>query len=629
MTASQTPEIIKRQLASLPDSCGIYLFKDKLDNPIYIGKAVNLKHRVRSYWNKASWQSRPKLYVMMPRVMSIETIVTKTEKEALLLESNLIRKHLPRYNVHLKDDKRYPWLAITYDEPFPRLIMVRDPARYRKDNPRSKVFGPYVETGAMWQTVKILRKVFPMRQRKTPLFKDRPCMNYQIGLCLGPCQNLVEEEPYDRMVKQVEMFLSGQQAEVMKQLKQDMEAASEALDFEKAARLRDGIAILKKVIEKQQVIFENQSISQDIISYASTERHICFCLLKVRQGKLNSSETMLIPLPGKTSVTEAFQSFVDQYYTQCDDVALPREVLVAEAFEDSKVLEELLTTRRGGPVRIVHPRRGQKLTLIQMAGDNAENALKKELEEKEVAKERTKALVGKLKEELGLTGSPHLIECFDISNMQGTDTVASMVVFEGGRPAKSKYRRYKVRSTEGKPDDFQSMKEVVERRYKRLVEKEGQLPDLIVIDGGKGQLSAAMESLEKLGIKNRDIIGLAKKREEIFKPGLSTPVLLPRQSEALHVLQQARDEAHRFAITYHRKLRARRVLRSDLDKIPGVGKTRRQKLINHFGSVDKIKTASLEEIAAVPGLPRNIAEKIFANLNADKDSRESQADDKL
>jgi len=613
--ACSPPEELQRQLASLADGPGVYLFKNVDKEVIYIGKALSLRNRVRSYWNTTSWRERPKLAVMIPKVSQVETILTNSEKEALILEATLVRQHMPRYNVHLKDDKRYPWLAITYDESFPRLVMVRDPLRLRKESPKAKVFGPYVEAGAMWETVRVLRKVFPMRQRKRPLFKDRPCMNYYIGLCMGPCQNLVQEPVYDRLVAQVEMFLAGRQNEVVAQLRKEMEDAAGRLEFELAAKIRDRLMALEKIIERQQVFFEDARISYDVVAGYHIDRLAAICLLRIREGKLISSETFALPLVEKTSPLEAFESFVDQYYTSCEDVNLPAELILQQEPEDIEVLRELLDTRTGHAVKIAVPRRGTKLGLVELAAKNARMALEKRVQEESSESQKLTAIVLRLQHELALKAPPRRIECFDISNIQGTDNVASLVVFENAQPKKSEYRQFKVKGVEGQANDFASMREVVGRRYRRLLEELKPLPDLIVIDGGKGQLNAALAALSELKLDGPDIIGLAKKQEEVYVPGRQEPLLLPRRSEALHLLQRARDEAHRFALTLHRKLRAKRSLVSELDGMPGLGKARRKRLIDHFGSVDQIKQATLEELKAVPGVPASLAEAIYASYH--------------
>lgn len=620
MKAPHTSDELNKQLAALKDVPGVYIFKSSDDEIIYIGKALSLRSRVRSYWNEAGWRERPKLAVLMPRVAILETIITNSEKEALLLESTLIRQHKPRYNVALKDDRRYPWLAITYDVAYPRLVMVRDPVRYRKENPKAKVFGPYVETGQMWETVKVLRKVFPMRQRRTPFFKDRPCMNFHIGLCLGPCQKLVEEDFYNRMVAQVELFLAGRQTEVVSQLKRDMEDCSERLEFEQAAKIRDRLVALQTVLDKQQVFFASNKVNQDVIAEAHTNKILAVCLIRVREGKMISSEVVCIPLVDRTSWDEAYQSFVDQYYTSCESVTIPQEILSQHELDDMDALSELLTSRSGHAAKVLVPQKGAKLDIIQMAKKNAENQLEQEIARVDAEDSRTTMLLSTLQEQLGVRRQPKRIECFDISNIQGSDNVASMVVAENGKAKKSDYRLFKIKSVEGTPNDFQSMKEVVGRRYLRLLEENKPFPDLIIIDGGKGQLGAALEALADLDAKglNRDsfdIIGLAKKQEEVYFPNKSAPVLLPRRSEALFLLQRVRDEAHRFAITYHRKLRAKRSLISGFDALPGVGKARRKMLLDHFGTFDSLKNASLDDLKNAPGINKKLAETIYATLH--------------
>jgi excinuclease ABC subunit C len=618
MKAYEQTELITKQLAALPDSPGCYIFKDELGEILYIGKALSLKSRVKSYWIDTSWRERPKLAVMIPKVASLETILTNSEKEALLLEANLIRQKKPRYNVSLKDDRRYPWLAITYDVAYPRLIMVRDPVRFKKDNPRARVFGPYVEAGMMWETMRILRKVFPMRQRKTPLFKDRPCMNYHIGLCLAPCQNKVKEDYYDHMVKQVELFLAGSQLEVIQQLTKEMEDASENMEFEQAAKIRDRLYALNTVIEKQQVFFKNQKISQDVIAQAHTEKMMAVCMLKVREGKLISAETITLPLTDRTQWDEAYEAFIDQYYTTCEDLMLPYEILLQSLVSDMSAVAELVSARANRKIPVMVPQRGGKIDLVEMAQKNAEQALTRELTEQTAVDVKVEQVLTSLKEGLGLTRLPNRIECFDISNISGTDNVASMVVFEGARSKKTDYRTFKIKTVEGEPNDFASMKEVVGRRYGRLIAENKPFPDLIIIDGGKGQLGAAMEALGELPLADVsfDIVGLAKRQEEVYFPGKSNPVLLPRRSDGLHLLQQVRDEAHRFAITYHRKLRAKRVITSQLDALSGLGAKRRKKLIDHFGSFDKIKLATLAEIEACDGIPKKLAQELFDYLAA-------------
>lgn len=620
MKTSEQQKQLSEQLSKLPDNPGVYIFKDRSAEIIYIGKALSLKSRVRSYFNNNSWLDRPKLAVLVPKIAGIESIVTNSEKEALLLEATLVRKHMPRYNVHLKDDKRYPWLCITYDEPFPRLIMIRDPVKHKQGNPKSKVFGPYVEAGLMWETVRVLRRVFPMRQRRKPLFKDRPCMNYHIGLCLAPCQSLVEEDFYNHMVQQVELFLSGAQSQAVARIEKEMQTASEALNFEEAAKLRDRLLALKSVLEKQQVFFQDQKVSMDILAESHTDKVIAVCLMRIREGKLIGSEVFNLQLVEHTRFDEAYQSFIEQYYAECEALAVPKEVLLQHSIEDRELLSQVLCQRTARNVSVSVPSRGDKLRMLEMAQKNAALALEKQVKDDEGINAGLLVLLTKVQEDLSLTKLPKHIECFDISNIQGTDNVASLVVFENAQAKKSAYRTFKIRAVEGTPDDFASMKEVVGRRFRRLLEEQKPLPDLVIIDGGKGQLNAALEALSELEIKEIDIIGLAKKQEEVYKPNSSNPYLLPRRSEALHLLQRVRDEAHRFAVTFHRKLRSKRSLISGFDQLPGVGGQRRKTLITHFNSIDKLKTASLDEIKSVPGFPEKVAESIYAYLHPETEA---------
>lgn len=617
--AIELSEELARQLALLPDAPGVYIFKNSLEETIYIGKALSLKARVRSYWSQTSWLGRPKLAVLVPRIAKVDVIQTNSEKEALLLEATLVRRHMPRYNVSLKDDKRYPWLCITYEESFPRLIMIRDPVKHKQQHPKDKVFGPYVEAGWMWQTVRILRKVFPLRQRRKPLFKDRPCMNYHIGLCLGPCQKLVEEGFYNHMVAQVELFLSGRQAEAVRAMEKEMAGAAENLRFEEAAALRDRVYALKLMMEKQQVLFQDQKVSLDVVAEAHTEKLLVVCLMRVREGKLIGSESFDLPLVDKTSFEEGYQSFIEQYYAECEDISIPREVLLQHNIEDGALLASILSQRAMRVVKLAVPLRGDKQKLLEMAKKNASTHLDKAVFVDAGPDGRTLELLTKLQEELSLTCLPRRMECFDISNIQGTNNVASMVVFEDGQAKKSDYRTFKIRSVEGEPNDFASMKEVIGRRFARLRQENKPLPDLVIIDGGKGQLNAALEALAELEIRDLNIMGLAKKQEELYFPGRSEPVWLPRRSETLFLLQRIRDEAHRFAIAFHRKQRAKRVLSSGFDELPGVGAVRKRNLMLHFGSFANLQNASLDDLRSVPQITEKIAARVYDHLHPSSD----------
>jgi excinuclease ABC subunit C len=405
-----------------------------------------------------------------------------------------------------------------------------------------------------------------------------------------------------------------------------MEQASERLEFEKAAKVRDRLLLLERIIEKQQVFFQNQKVSQDIIAEAHTNKLMTVCLMRVREGKLISAENVSLPLVEKTNWDEAFHTFVDQYYTTCEDIAVPAELVLQHAVEDEAALVEVLSGKLGAAVKVTVPKRGGKTSMIEMAQKNASLALEKDLREQLEDETKFARLMTTLQEELNTAKTPRRIECFDISNIQGTDNVASLVVFENGQSKKSDYRTFKIRSVEGEANDFASMKEVVGRRYSRIVQEKKAMPDLIIIDGGKGQLSAACEALSELGIVDQDIVGLAKKQEEVYKPQQSSPILLPRRCEALHLLQRVRDEAHRFAVTFHRKLRAKRSISSNLDLLPGVGKARRKILLDHFGSYDSIKQATLEELSAVSGIPKTLAKSLFETLRQCQSSSPAATD---
>ena len=598
---------ILNKVSNLPSSCGVYIFKNINNEIIYIGKAVNLRSRVRSYFNINSWQDRPKLNVMIPKTHSFEIILTATEKEALLLEATLIRTHKPKYNVTLKDDKKYPWLAISYGENFPRLVMTRYPLNFRKSFPKAKIFGPFVNQGNMWETVKILRKVFPLRQRPKPLFKDRPCLNYHIGLCLAPCQNLVSTENYQKILHELEMFLSGKQNEVINNFKQEMESLAQSLEFETAAKIRDRYHLLQSITQKQSVIFEDSKINLDIFGEYHNDELIVICFMQVRSGKLIQCENIPLNLKERTLFQEAFNTFIDQYYSCCEDNCIPKEILLQHEIEDESALEELLVAKSQAKIKIYTPISGIRQELIKMAVNNARQNFEQTISSQEITipHDSLKAL----QIELSLTKIPYRMECFDISNIQGVDNVASMVVFENGQAKKSEYRRFKIKSVEGSPNDFASMKEVITRRYAKA-----NLPDLIVIDGGRGQLNSALEALTELNLATFTIVGLAKRQEEIYFPNVDQPHLLTRNSSALYLMQRIRDEAHRFAITYHRQLRAKRVAKSQLSVLAGIGPKRTKILLDASGSLDNLKKSNLEDLAKVKGISIKIAEKLYNQL---------------
>ncbi|MBI1857623.1 MAG: excinuclease ABC subunit C [Candidatus Melainabacteria bacterium] len=558
---------LKDKLKNIPRFSGVYLMLDKKGEVIYIGKANNLNARVRSYLNVKSWEQRPKLHFMMPKVNDIKTVITNSEKESLILEANLVNKYQPRYNVTLKDDKKFPWLMITYDETYPRVIPIRDVVGFQKKYPKTKnkFFGPYTDVGAMWDTYKILKEGFQLRLRRKPLFKDRPCMNYHIGLCSGPCQKLISDNEYQKIVKQVDDFLMGKYDAVLDNMKKQMDSASDNLQYEKAKKIRDTIRSIKKVLEKQLVVSENISLSQDVFAAVINEQFkvVVLELFMVRGGKVISIESFPVKLPQHTLLKEAFGESIKQYYSRIADENLPDEIVVQYEIKEREKIEEWISGRKQKKVKLVCPEKGKKRDLILMVCDNAKHALNKVImsEINTVYEDIDSTLKG-LQEKLKLKNLPYKIECFDISHLGGTGTVASMVAFVHGKPLKENYRKYKLKTVIGKIDDYESIREVIRRRYSKINNVEP--PDLIIIDGGKGQLSAAKKVLKELDFdfNKTDLISIAKKKEEIFKINEKKAVVLDKASFELHLLQRIRDEAHRFAIGFQRELRKKHTFES-------------------------------------------------------------------
>ncbi len=601
-----SPEInpdVKKQLKELPKSSGIYMMLDKKGDVIYIGKALNLKSRVRSYFNIASWKDRPKLNFMMPKVCEVKTVVTRSEQEALILEANLVNKYQPKYNVTLKDDKKFPWLMITYDENYPRVVPIRDVAKFKIKYPKTKnkFFGPYSDSGAMWETYKIIKEGFQLRLRRKPLFKDRPCMNYHLKLCSGPCQKLISDSDYQKIVEQVEDFLLGKYDVVLKDLKNQMKAASTNLEYEKAAKVRDTVKKIEKVLEKQIVVSDDSVLSQDIFACSFQDLNMVLELMLVREGKIIAVESMTINLPKDSEAEYAFCEAVKQYYTRVDDKNIPKEIIVQYKLQDEHYIKEWLSERRNQKITIITPQKGRKLELVKMAEQNAKFSLQRVLLTHVAGVGASCDLhLRELQRELNLKNYPHHIECFDISHLSGTGTVGSMVCFIDGNPDKNEYRKFKLKTVLNKIDDFQSMREIVTRRYSR---RDGVSPSLIIIDGGKGQLSAARGALEEIGVDltKIDLISLAKKSEEVFKPNEKKSILLDRKSQALFLLQRVRDEAHRFAITFQREQRKKNIFETGLENIPGLSPAKIKRLMNYFGSVKNIQEANLETFTGVLG----------------------------
>lgn len=559
--------------------------KDARGKIIYVGKARVLKNRVRQYF-QANKNHSAKVKAMIAKIADFETIITASEVEALILECNLIKKYRPRYNISLKDDKSYPYLRVTAED-FPRIILTR-----RIVHDGSRYFGPYTSGIAIKETIQLLRKIFPLRTCKT--FAKRPCLEFHIKRCLAPCTNKISRENYMRLVNSAEKFLEGRTAQIERELSAQMNAAVDNLDFENAARLRDILFAIKKVTEKQKIVTDTGDA--DAIGLARLDGQTCAQIFFIREGKVVGRENFLLNGADNESDEKILTEFIKQYYSRAKISAAEILLPVDLPDDDVKILSEWLG------VKLIVPKRGVKRSLVEMAIQNAEKFLSEESARQQLKNAQTIGAVEELKSFLNLPRLPRRIECFDISHIQGAETVASMVVFVNGLPDKKSYHRFKIRSTEGKPDDFLSMREVTSRRYSAT----DNLPDLIVIDGGIGQLNAALEVIRDLG-HTIPVVGLAKQFELIFVEGSSIPVELPRDSQALKLMQRIRDEAHRFAITYHRKLRRKRNLKSEVDNVAGIGVKRRNELFKHFGTLEKIKNATIEELSTVPSMNHAVA----------------------
>lgn len=596
--APDFPDNIRNALAVLPDKPGVYLMHDATGKVIYVGKAVVLKNRVRSYFRNLASHT-PKVLAMVKKIAEIETIVTSSEVEALILECNLIKKYRPHYNIMLKDDKTYPYLKVTVQEDFPRLFMTR---RQLRDG--AKYYGPYADVSSMHATVKLLRSMFPLRTCRT-MNPDRPCLNYHIKRCLAPCAGLVSKTEYAGMIKSVCMVLDGKTSELEKELRGRMEAAAEEYAFEEAARLRDQLQAVERLNESQKAVTANAT-DMDIVGYSQDMTGLCLQLFFVRKGKLVGRDNFFLPDKDETP-EEIITAFVKQYYNEATFV--PREIVVPflpEA-EEQLLIQEWLAAKAERRVELIKPQRGIKKELLELSCANAKKLLEERLRKGSLSLKNDEEAAEELQQALHLTKPLGRMDCFDISHTQGTETVASMVVFRNGTASKKDYRKYKILSAEGKPDDFKSMQEVVYRRYKDYED----LPDLVVIDGGKGQLSSALEVIRGLGLHDLAVCGLAKREEEIFIPGRSESIMLDRDSASLHLIQRIRDEAHRFAITFHRKLRGKRNLVSVLDHVEGIGPKRRQELWKHFKTLDAMKAASVEELAQVESMNQAAAETLY------------------
>jgi excinuclease ABC subunit C len=589
----------EERIDQVPDRPGVYLYKDAKGQVIYIGKAASLRSRVRSYFQESRVHD-PKTDALVAQISDLDYIVTSNELEALILESNLVKKHRPRYNIILRDDKHYPFLRLTTNEEFPRLEVAR---RVRKDG--AAYFGPFYPATAMRQTLRLVRQLFPLRTCRIKIDGQlpRPCLQYYIHRCNAPCTGWETREGYARTVREVHRFLEGHDDDLAMELTREMESAAVDLKFERAAGLRDQIQALNTVRERQKIISTEQT-DVDVIGVVRQAAEACVQLFFIRRGRLMGGEAFFFERVAGSSDGEVLSAFIRQFYAR--DVAPPTEILTSLDVPERELTAEWLVQRRGGRIELFAPQRGKKRELVAMAEENAALALQSHL----LARgNRHQLVLEELERALNLPGPPHRIEGFDISTIQGSETVASMVVWQDGEMKKDDYKRYKIRTVTG-TDDFAAMQEVLTRRYGKALEGEGVFPDLILLDGGRGQLHAGMKALEDLGLDYVPIASLAKRAEEVYMPEHLQPLVLDMGSPALQALQKIRDEAHRFAITYHKKLRQRRTISSVLDQIPGVGPTVRTSLLKTLGSAKGVKEASVAELASVPKVTPKLAQRI-------------------
>jgi len=598
---------LDEKISTIPPNPGVYIMKDADDKVLYVGKAVSLSHRVRGYF-----QSSDRLHAitpgMIPHVRDIEYIITDNEVEALILENNLIQKYKPKYNIRLKDDKRYPYLKIT-SEDFPRISMTR---KVEKDG--SKYFGPYVRAKATRQTLKEITKVFPIRTCDLNLDEKtdyRPCLDYHIGRCPAPCAGLIARDDYQDIVRNVSIFLKGNGESIIVELTEKMKDAAAQLDFERAAQIRDRINSIQQILEKQK-ISSSDGEDQDVIGFYQKDDDTCVVVFMVRGGKLMDQEHFFLNGTELSSPENILTAFVEQYYHEASFV--PKNVILQNGIDSPDTISEWLESKRGYSVEIQVPQKGRKLDMVKMAAKNAESILERDRQQTVFRQDDNPALIG-LRDILSLPRQPARIDAFDISNLGSELAVGSMVVFRDGEPDKSEYRRYRIKTVQGQ-DDFAMMREVLTRRIRSALNGETPMPDLMIVDGGKGQLNIALESLKEAGLEGKQpVVGLAKKFEHIFVPGKSDPIILDNRDPVLHLVQRIRDEAHRFAQAYHKKLRARELTASVLDQIPSVGGKRKQWLIQHFGSVDRIREATIDELRSVHGITQKIAEDIRKHLS--------------
>jgi len=637
------PERLRQRLKDVPAEPGCYLMRDADDRILYIGKAKVLRHRVRSYFQSGSGHGHsPRIALMVRQVCEIEFIVTDSEAEALALESNLIKNHQPHFNVLLKDDKKYPYLCITWSEAYPRIFITR---RRRFRSPLDRFYGPYVDVGLLRRTLGLVKRVFPLRQRPLPLHRDRTCLNYDIGRCPGVCQEKISSEDYHRTLRQVAMVFQGRNEELIDLLREQMQRYAERLDFEAAARVRDQLQGLDALTADQKMSLGDSSVSRDVIALASDGRLAAVQLFQMRAGKLVGRLGFTADAVAGEGVAEdpgrILQRVVEEHYSQVEPVEIPPELLLQHALPQQELIGEWLAERRGRKVKLAVPRRQQKAELIELVERNAGY----ELQRAQRTAEQHQLATEDLAQILEMVRPPRRIEGYDISHIQGSDAVASQVVFVDGLPAKQHYRKYRIRSSSiqaGHSDDFMAMAEVIRRRFRRWAQAKatgvdlGEVrraagtalhtgglndwPDVVMIDGGKGQLSAVMEALRELNLHEELVVcSLAKQREEVFLPGAKEPLDTEPDQLGVQLLRRLRDEAHRFALSFHRQQRGERMKRSRLSEIPGLGPKRVRDLLAHFRSIDAIQLASVERIAEAPGMGPSLARQVWEYFHPDED----------
>ncbi|MGF1478181.1 MAG: excinuclease ABC subunit UvrC [Cyanophyceae cyanobacterium] len=597
------PERLENRLKEIPAESGVYFMRDRSGNILYIGKSKKLRSRVRSYF-RDSQQLSDRIAMMVHQVCDIEFIVTDTEAEALALEANLIKQHQPYFNVLLKDDKKYPYVCVTWSEDYPRIFITR---KRRSTSEKDRYYGPYVDTRLLRYTLHIAKRIFPLRQRPRPLFKDRPCLNYDMGRCPGVCQALITPEEYRLTVQKVVMVFQGRTGELIEILQSQMEKAAEALNFELAAKIRDQINALGNLNSDQKVSLPDDTISRDAIALAANEQYCCIQLFQIRAGRLVGRLGFFTDSGGSPGMI--LQRVLEAHYSTADPVEIPAEILVQHELSEGEMLADWLSQQKGRKVNIIVPQRQSKAELIEMVERNAGY----ELERTQRDADRNTQALEDLADILDLPELPKQIEGYDISHIQGSNAVASQVVFVDGVPAKQHYRHYKIKNPAvkiGHSDDFASMAEVIRRRFRK--DANGDWPDLVMIDGGKGQLSAVVAVLEEMNLSEKiRVVSLAKQREEIFLPGESEPLPTEAEQPGVQLLRRVRDEAHRFAVTFHRQQRLKQSRRSRLEEIPGLGFHRQKQLLAHFRSIDYIREASPQQLAEVPGIGPRLAKEIY------------------